>query len=50
MQKLIDLLRDIIAWFKKIWNETGEWTPSVVETKEVKKGRGRPKGSKNKKK
>jgi len=53
MQKLIDLLKDIIAWCKKAWKDTGDWNPSVVkelEPKATPKKRGRPKGSKNKNK
>jgi len=52
MQKLIDLLKDIIAWCKKAWKDTGDWNPSVVKELEprVKRKPGRPKGSKNKKK
>lgn len=54
MQKLIDLLRDIIAFIKKAFG-TGDWEPSSVKNLEPlvtpkKRGRGRPKGSKNKKK
>jgi len=47
---LIDLMKDIAAFIRRCWKESGEWQPSVLDDLEPKKRKpGRPKGSKNKK-
>lgn len=47
---LIDLMKEIAAFFKTHWKNSGEWMPSVLDDLEPKKRKpGRPKGSKNKK-
>jgi hypothetical protein len=50
---LIDLLKDIVAFIRRCWKESGEWQPSVLDElgpSETRRKPGRPKGSKNKKK
>ena len=52
MQKLIDKLKEIFALVRKALVGSTDWEPTIVKELEPtpkKKGRGRPKGTKNKK-